>query len=130
MKKIKLETISYKDATFGRLWCEAFKCFTLELPWLNNEVDISCIPAGIYEYFLRESPKNGWVLELKSVEGRTFIQIHAGNYTRQIEGCILVGDSIKYLDSDDIPDVTNSKNTLVQLLEVAGTEGIIEVIRR
>lgn len=104
------------DCTLGRLSFGNFKCFTLELPWNNNLNDISCIPEGKYEAFKRKSPKNGLCVELKSVKGRTNIQIHSGNYTRQIEGCILTGDSIKYLDNDGIPDVTNSRNTLDKML--------------
>ncbi|GAB5451818.1 MAG: hypothetical protein Hals2KO_21460 [Halioglobus sp.] len=53
---------------------------------------------------------------LEGVPSRSMIEIHAGNYTRDIEGCILVGDSIRFLDADLIPDVANSKTTLSKLL--------------
>ena len=115
------------DCVLGRLKIGDFHCFTLELPNLDNQARISCIPDGDYEYFIRQSPKNGKVLELKGVEGRTNIQIHAGNYTSQILGCILVGDSIRYLNNDSIPDVTNSRNTLVRLIREAGSSGIINI---
>lgn len=105
------------DCTLGRLkLSNGFQCFTLELPWLDNLRSKSCIPAGTYKAFKRNSPKNGFVFELRNVTGRSNIQCHAGNYTRQIEGCILVGDSIKFLDTDSIPDVTNSNATLRKLL--------------
>jgi hypothetical protein len=55
---------------------------------------------------------------LENVPGRSFIQIHSGNYTSQIEGCIIVGDGIQYLNNDDIPDVVNSRNTLKALLSL------------
>jgi len=113
------------DCTMGRLKIDDFQCFTLELPWLNNQNDISCIPPGTYEYFLRNSPHNGAVLELRDVEDRTYVQIHSGNYTSQILGCILVGDSIKWLNADEIPDVTNSVNTKRRLLAIAGSSGHI-----
>ena len=67
------------------------------------------------------------VLELLDVFGRTFIQIHSGNFTRQTKGCILVGDGIKWLDDDGTPDVTNSKNTLAKLLSLAGSMGEIHI---
>lgn len=105
------------DCTLGRLSCGKLKCFTLELPDNNNQPNISCIPAGEYQAFKRNSPKNGLCIELLNVPGRSNIQIHAGNYTRQIQGCILPGDSIKYLDADGTPDVTNSKSVLGSLLE-------------
>jgi len=57
------------------------------------------------------------------------IEIHAGNYTRQIEGCILVGDSLKYLDGDDVLDVTNSKVTLRKLLNAVPNEVEIAIVR-
>jgi len=90
-------------------------------------LDVSSIPRGRYEYYKRSSPKNGDVLELRNVPDRTYIQVHSGNYTRQIQGCILVGDSIKFLDSDDVPDVTNSKKTLKTLLDKVSDRGYIDV---
>lgn len=115
------------DCTIGRMSINGVKCFTLELPDRNNQPDVSCIPPGIYDYYKRESPKNGPVLELRDVPERTYIQIHAGNFTRQIQGCILVGDSVKYLDGDDVPDVTNSRNTLQKVLDAAGDSGKIHI---
>lgn len=110
----------HKDCTIGRLALSggAFQCFTLELPWKENERGISCIPAGTYEAFKRVSPKNGLVYELVNVKDRTNIQGHSGNYTRQIEGCILHGSSVTFLDADSIPDVANSKETLAKLLSL------------
>jgi len=128
---ITIETISYEDSTIGRLSSNEFYCFTLELPWLNNKTDISCVPPNIYKYKKRISPsKKTLVIELIDVKGRTFIQIHSGNYTRQILGCCLVGTGITYLDSDNIPDVINSKTTLDKLLESCPDTGTIEIIRQ
>ena len=129
MPEITLKTVSYDDCTIGRLWCGEFQCMTLELPWLNNAKNVSCIPAGTYRYNFRLSPKNGPVLELKAVKDRTYIQIHAGNFTSQIEGCILVGDGLKDINSDSITDVTNSKTTLKKLLDIAGDSGFITIDR-
>ena len=55
------------------------------------------------------------------------IEVHSGNYTSQILGCILVGDGIKWLNRDSIPDVTNSRNTLIKLLREAGDSGTIKI---
>lgn len=113
---IELSTWINPDCTIGRLRCGDFQCFTLELPWRDNARGISCIPAGNYSARLYDSPRHGMVALLDGVPGRSMIEIHAGNYTTQIEGCILVGDSICYLDDDGIPDVTNSKANLLLLL--------------
>lgn len=111
------------DCTLGRLSLpNGFQCFTLELPDKNNAANISCIPAGTYKAFKRQSPKNGLVYELRNVPGRSFIQGHAGNYTSDIEGCILHGDSIKFLNSDSVPDVANSRKTLDTLLAMLPQE--------
>ena len=130
MADITLETVSYDDATIGRMWCGSFQCLTLELPWLDNQKNISCIPAGVYEYEKRISPSKLYeVIELKEVPNRSYIQIHAGNYTRQILGCCLTGNAILYLDRDNIPDVANSMLTLNRLLNHAPDRGTIEIIR-
>ena len=115
------------DCTIGRLSIGDFQCFTLELPWIDNHQNISCIPEGVYQYKLYQSPSKGTVLLILDVEGRTMIEIHSGNYTSQILGCILTGDSVKWLDADKIPDVTNSVRTLKKLLNVAGTSGQITI---
>ena len=127
--QIELNTWRNDDCTLGRLSYGDFQCFTLELPDLDNAPNISCIPAGRYRVTKYQSPSKGSVLLLHGVEGRTYIEIHAGNFTRQIEGCILTGDGIKYLDGDSIPDVTNSKNTLKKLLSLVPDETVIEIKR-
>lgn len=128
MQDLTLETVSYNDCTIGRLRGNGVNCFTLELPWINNHKNISCIPAGVYKFKYRVSPSLGGVLHLIDVDDRTWIYIHSGNYTRRIKGCILIGDSIRYLDGDTIPDVTNSRITLDNLLRTFSS-GTIEVIR-
>jgi hypothetical protein len=130
MNDIRLETVSYHDCTIGRISCDDFECFTLELPWKKNKRNVSCYPSGVYKYKKRLSPSKGCeVIELIGVPDRTFIQIHSGNFTHQILGCTLVGDSIRYLDSDLIPDVTNSERQMKKLLNKVPLTGTIEVIR-
>ncbi len=126
--KLKIKRWYHKDCTVGRLSYGNFQCFTLELPMLDNAPNVSCIyPAGGYRGKKHFSRKNGRCIAINNVMDRTFIQIHSGNYTRDIRGCILVGDSIKFLDGDDIPGVTNSKNTLKALLAVLPDRFMIEV---
>lgn len=126
---IRIQSKSYDEFTLGVLTLNNFKCFTLELPDKDNQKNISCIPAGEYKYKHRISNKNGEALELIGVPNRTYIQIHSGNYTSQIEGCILVGNYISFLNSDNIPDVANSKNTLKELINEAGSYGTIKIER-
>ena len=114
------------DCTPGQLKTDGFMCLTLELPWKQNKQSISCIPEGTYKYRIAASPRTGnLVIWIDNVPNRTSIQIHAGNYTRQIEGCCLVGESVKDIDHDGILDVTNSKNTLKALIAEIPTHGKI-----
>jgi hypothetical protein len=124
---VTIERFYQDDCTLGILKYGNFRCFTLELPDLDNQKNISCISAGVYKAKKHISTKNGKVIEIQDVPNRTYIQIHAGNYTRQIQGCILVGDSIKYLDNDLTPDVTNSVNTKNKLLTELPDEFVIEI---
>lgn len=116
MNKLIMHRIYQNDCTVGVLNYGDFRCLTLELPNLNNAPNISCIPAGTYHCEKVVSGKFGVCVAVTNVYRRTFIRIHQGNYTRQIEGCILVGDSIKDIDKDGILDVTNSKNTFKKLM--------------
>jgi hypothetical protein len=63
----------------------------LELPWKDNANNISCIPVGSYQGTIRTDGNKGWRIELVSVPDRTNVQLHVGNYTTDILGCILLG---------------------------------------
>lgn len=69
---------------------------TIERPWKDNENDVSCIPAGTYQFV-----PHGWeedstahmkqVWELQEVPNREGVLIHAGNTVKDVIGCIAVG---------------------------------------
>lgn len=64
-------------------------CNSIELPWLNNRNQLSCIPEGRYELMIRYSHKFHWHLQLKNVPGRDLILIHPANDAkRELKGCI------------------------------------------
>lgn len=86
-------------------------CHTLELPWRNNQRNLSCIPAGVYDVSKSTSTNFGPVLRFSSVRDRTGILIHAGNTTSDTRGCILVG-----LDANSL-SVVQSKQALYRLLQ-------------
>lgn len=128
MDKIIIDRKYFDDCTIGRLTYKDFQCFTLELPMLDNKQDVSCIyAAGGFVGRKHYSPKNGDCIAINNVMDRTNIQIHKGNFTRDIQGCILVGDSVKFLDGDSIPDVTNSTKTLEKLLSLLPDTFAIEI---
>lgn len=123
MERITIKRVYFPDFTIGLGGYKGLSFFTLELPWLDNQVNISCIPKGIYRAKKRISPSKSYeVIEYINVPNRTYIQVHRGNYTSQLLGCQLFGDSLKYLDNDDIIDITNSKKTLDRLLSMLPDE--------
>lgn len=69
--------------------------FTIERPWLDNAVGISCIPEGTYvlkpkTYGKYGTPDNP-ALWVQDVPGRTHILIHGANRAEQLQGCIAPG---------------------------------------
>ena len=89
------------QGTRGLLFAGAFSCHTLELPWRNNQCNISCIPAGEYKVEIRISPKYGYVYHIKEVPQRSYILFHSGNfagdkhkgYRTNVAGCIILGSN-------------------------------------
>lgn len=126
---IIVNRIYQDDCTIGILNYKGFRCFTLELPNLDNKTNISCIPEGTYKVKPIISPSLGKCIEVSNVINRSYIRIHKGNYTRQIKGCLLVGDSLRDIDNDSIFDVTNSANTLSKLMKLLGDDGDVLVIK-
>jgi hypothetical protein len=72
-------------------------CFTLELPWLDNQEDISCIPTGTYSCLKRiantQHLLNFETYQVLNVPGRSGILFHVGNTVKDTKGCILVGNA-------------------------------------
>lgn len=116
-----------EKATLGELIIDGhgFKCWTLELPWLGNKSDISCIPAGTYIGKKHYSDKNGYCIAILDVTGRDNIQVHSGNWLHQIKGCLLVGRTIRHNHKGIM--VTSSRNTLDYLLTLLPDEFTIKI---
>jgi len=80
----------FSEGTQGVLeWNGTLVCYTIELPWLENQRRISCIPEGEYILQQRLSSKFGWHLHLMNVPGRDLILIHPANDAKkELLGCI------------------------------------------
>lgn len=128
MDRLIIKRNYHGDCTLGFAQYKDFKFFTLELPWLDNQPNVSCVHPSIYKAKKYNSPTHGLVVLLEDKFGRTWIEIHAGNFTHQILGCILPGDSIKYVNDDGTPDVTNSKATLNKLMSMLPDEFEISIM--
>jgi hypothetical protein len=83
-----------EKSTIGELLIDGKKyCFTLELPWKNNEKGVSCIPEGEYKVIVDWSnSKKTHLPHVLDVPNRDGIRIHIGNFPKDIQGCILVGE--------------------------------------
>lgn len=95
-----------------------FSFLTLELPNLANKKNLSCIPEGFFKVVPRRSKKYGTHFHVLDVPNRSLILFHHGNYVTNTKGCILVGRTLKDLNSDGLLDVTNSLDTMKILLEL------------
>lgn len=93
MKKVVLKRNPQDSSgTFGILWADQFKYYTVERPWLDNKEDVSCIPTGIYVCKWTHSPRlDKFTYEVQNVEGRSGIRIHSANYPEEVLGCIALG---------------------------------------
>lgn len=120
---LHIERIEYSDAQIlGEMHVlskNGVECSfkTLELPDLNNQPLISCIPKGIYVVKKRYSPKFGMHLHILDVPNRDYILIHRGNFVREILGCILIGLYHVDIDSDGLKDVTSSRIAMNKLMK-------------
>jgi len=81
----------HQNATEGKLIMGNKTWDTVELPWKENQKNISCIPSGTYTWqkIIRSSNKQP-ALYIRDVDNRTEILIHEGNKPTQSEGCILL----------------------------------------
>lgn len=100
---------------------ELFICKSLELPFKNNEHNISCIPEGEYickwtrsNRLSKMSKHDVYTYEIQNVPNRAGIRIHSANYFFQLLGCIALGDSHKDINADGELDVIHSGNTVAK----------------
>jgi hypothetical protein len=102
-----------------------YRCKTVELPWKDNEPQVSCIPEATYNVSVVAATdkikyRHLWV---ENVPKRSGIKIHVANYTRQLRGCIAPGISHADIDKDGIMDVTSSTKAMADIMAVVDKEG-------
>jgi hypothetical protein len=100
MSDLTLLRINTSDqGTLGRVIGNSVSCYSLELPWRDNQVGKSCIPVGEYEVQAYRSKRYRNSFKVLGVPDRSAILIHAGNvagdramgYLSNSQGCILLG---------------------------------------
>lgn len=65
---------------------------TLERPWADNKIGVSCIPAGVYKFRRDTHGRFQW-FRILDVLGRTDIELHEGVEPWHSEGCILMSNA-------------------------------------
>lgn len=104
MQRIILHRFETSDqGTFGRIRIGEELFYTAELPWRDNQRNISCIPAGVYSCKLTMSSRFYKLLYLVlGVNMRDGIRIHSANlagdvslgWKAQLNGCIALGEKL------------------------------------
>ena len=99
---------------------EKARFFTLELPWKDNKMYISCIPEGTYVVEPNDTEKYPDTYRILEVANRTGILIHWGNYPKHTLGCILMGLDSTDIDKDGKMDIGQSRKAVEALNELIG----------
>lgn len=96
-----LKTFSTNNCTLGKLYFDGdFICNTIEREWLDNKVNVSCIPAGHYLCTITNSPRFGITYQVNDVDGRTHILFHTANRASELQGCIAPVSSFGILNNE------------------------------
>jgi hypothetical protein len=101
------------DCTIGMLTLPQTDLCTLELPWVpeagfpSGAPDRSCVPAGIYQLVLHDTPKHpkSFALVNRALgvihepdpafpNARVACLLHVANFIRDLEGCVGVGTAV------------------------------------
>lgn len=93
--KLKLIRETYtKDSTIGKLYVDGvFTCYTLEDAVRDKKIkNVTAIPVGTYKVIIDFSNRFKQLMPLLlNVPNYAGVRIHPGNYSKDTEGCILVG---------------------------------------
>mgnify|MGYP003653172492 FL=1 len=120
-----------EESTIGELFLNGERmCDTLELPYKDNQRNISCIPAGEYKVRLRlprESATRDYMhLLVKDVKDRDYILFHIGNSAKDTRGCVLVGLGS---EQDVVHNSTLAMDLLIKEVIHLGGENINLIIK-
>lgn len=108
---VKIERYSKTaDRVLGRVFVKTNEqdgnqhiMFSGERPWLNNQKNVSCIPADKYtckRHITANYPESRRAYIVNSVPNRDGILFHSGNIPQQdCSGCILLGLSVGKLNN-------------------------------
>ena len=99
---------------------EMHVCWILEPPWRGNQVNVSCIPDGLYD--VRPDAEGRYIghPEICGVAGRSEIIIHPANHPHQLHGCMAPG--MRFEIKNGVPVVWESDDAYAFLVKTLGTK--------
>lgn len=132
--EITLPRVYLESETLGSMYLPdgTLLCKTLELPWKDNQHNISCIYEGNH-IVIKEAPKPGreyWHFRLPFVDGRSGILIHPMTYFWHSEGCLGVGSRFVDLNKDNIPDIVESKKKLQYMVDTLPDRFYLHIMKK
>ena len=107
MKAVLERRESGDQGTFGMLYSGSYRAYSGELPWLENALSVSCIPAGLYQVAWTWSPRfRRMMYLLLGTAPRSGIRAHPANlmgnkekgYRAQLNGCIALGERVGWIE--------------------------------
>ena len=113
----------FEFGTFGALKINKMLfCWTLERTDMENEQNVSCIPAQQYECKRYHSSRFADTFQIMDVPGRNHILFHPANTMDQLQGCISLGERLDYISGPRA--ILNSGNTFKRFMtEMKGHNG-------
>lgn len=140
------ERVYLPEQTLGS-WYESDKalnreplCKVLELPWLDNANNISCIPEGKYlvtneppilkgdKWGRKERPYQHF--RIHDVPGRRGILVHRITYVKDLKGCQGVGSRFMDINKDGILDIEGSSRKLEWLTQYLPERFWLKIIKK
>ena len=134
--KVVIERVYLPTETLGSWYINGeMICKTMELPWKENQNNISCIPEDTYlvtkeppipkddpntpeDESLGRKARSYWHFRLHNVPKRKGILVHLITYVSGLLGCIGVGMKFADFNKDGVPDIENSSKALELLVSL------------
>jgi len=119
---ISVNLIDTGDASYNQFG------YNIELPYLDNHRNVSCIPSGVYTFQKIVRADRSEAIEILNVHNRTHILVHSGNYMKDTQGCILPNISFSYTKETRTPYGITSKPQLKQIYRALPSRGTVHII--
>ena len=127
--------------TFGEIYLNNRRLYTIERPWLDNKPRVSCVPSGEYDLLWKPTTTpvpnqydgHTWYLEGETVSSgwsgkpRTRCALHVANIMQNVNGCIGIGRTLGSFKRQWA--INGSRVAMVDLLSAIGGEDHCLTIR-